>query len=98
MVIVVVVGLANAGTAKATAASSTKVRNFRFRFINILPFETSESAIAGPTEETELTRGRRASSLARKTPILPGLTAGKIACHTPRGCHRGVFLCHIPKA
>src|SRR2546427_12055836 len=40
----------------------------------------------------ELTRALRASSLARKTPLLPGLTAGKTACHSPAAATAGFFL------
>src|SRR6266850_2447232 len=40
----------------------------------------------------ELTRALRASTLARKTPLLPGLTAGKTACHSPAAATAGFFL------
>ena len=39
----------------------------------------------------ELTRALRASILARKTPLLPGLTAGKTACHSPAAATAGFF-------
>jgi hypothetical protein len=35
---------------------------------------------------------QRASILARKTPLLPGLTAGKTACHSPAAATAGFFL------
>src|SRR6267143_5340341 len=40
----------------------------------------------------ELTRALQASTLARKTPLLPGLTAGKTACHCPAAATAGFFL------
>src|SRR6266404_6746707 len=39
----------------------------------------------------ELTRALRASTLTRKTPLLPGLTAGKTACHSPAAATAGFF-------
>src|SRR5579864_2396891 len=39
-----------------------------------------------------LTRVQRTSSLAQQTPLLPGLTAGKTACHGPAAATAGFLL------
>jgi len=59
-------------------------------------FRSERVSRAGPPwEASELTRGRRTSTLARKTPILPGLTARKdCVSHAPRLPPRGFSFSH----
>src|SRR6267143_5606007 len=87
-------GLANAGTVKARAASKAILRknNLVFMRVNFLSVRIESAAQQAAAGEMELTRALRASTLARKTPLLPGLTAGKTACHIPAAATAGFFL------
>ena len=60
----------------------------RVKFLSRIESAAQQGAVG----QIELTRMQRASILARKTPLLPGLTAGKTACHSPAAATAGFFL------
>src|SRR4029077_8932549 len=95
MLMVFVKGFANAGTASAIAASRAIPRTHEFVFmrVNFLSNGIESAALwAGVWPEgVDTHMGGRVLSPV-KTPTLPGLTAGKTACHDPAAATAGVFL------
>jgi hypothetical protein len=89
-------GLEKAGIVDATkAATNAALRTNDWIFMRvILPFENrvSRRAVAvGKTVDTQC----KGEYSRRQTPLLPGLTAGKTACHCPAAATAGFFISNL---